>query len=219
MPYPAHLILRISAVASSLLLLAGLIAYQTGYLTPPNVMTHDQLNVSLNLNSIGSGTTHSTTQIEQTAFSMVEQSNLLVAEPSQVATSGDDRQESGVILQTEPFAAPQNMTRETLDELRRRPGHASPLLIQHDALTLMSSSKSIVILPKTPADEQKAIDRFKALAAKCFAERDRNGDKKLSEAELGYHNWQRFVEQDAVKNGAVDSEGFLKNFAWYAQQK
>ena len=111
------------------------------------------------------------------------------------------------------------MTGEVLDELRRRPGQTSPILIRHDALTLMSGSKSMVLLPTKPVDTQKEIDKYQSFAAKCFSDRDRNGDGKLTEGELGVHNWKHFLKQGAVKNDTVDSEGFLKNFYWYANQK
>lgn len=227
MPHHARLLLRIGALASSLLLLTGFVAFRAGLLPPESAVTQDQSNASLNFNSIGAESSQPNTQSGQAELPEVDQPGLLDVKINYVGTlasvKGGDRLESrGNVLAAvfdDSSAGVPKVTREVLDELRRRPGQASPILIRHDALTLMSGSKSIVLLPTTPADTQKATDKFKSRAAKCFSDRDRNGDGKLTKDELGDHNWKRFLEQGAVENDAVDSDGFLKNFFWYANQK
>lgn len=227
MPHQAPLFLRIGALAGSLLLLTGFVAFRAGLLPTETALTQDPSNASLNLNSIGVESSQPNPQSGQTALSEVDQPRLhdvkINIAGTLVSVTGSDNLESrGNVLVTgfdDSSAGVPKVTREVLDELRRRPGQASPILIRHDALTLMSGSKSMVLLPTTPADTQKATDKFKSQAAKCFSDRDRNGDGKLTEDELGDHNWKRFLEQGAVENDAVDSDGFLKNFYWYANQK
>lgn len=112
---------------------------------------------------------------------------------------------------------------DQLDALRRTPGKTSMILIEHDAISqhmqTMSSSKSIVIAPQEPVSKKQRIDAYLVAVNQAFMKRDLNHDRKLTDDELGHYNWKHFVSMGAVENGAVDFDGFLKNYLWYANQK
>ena len=227
MPHQARLLLRIGALTSSLLLLTGFVAFRAGLLPPEDAVAHDLSNASLNLNSIRTEPTPPNSQSGPADLPEGVQPGLLDVKINDGGTPGsvkkvDTLESRGYVLAAGfdfSSAGSPEVSKADLDELRRRPGQASPILIRHDALTLMSGSKPTVLLPATPVDVQKVTDRFKSLAAKCFSDRDRNGDGKLTEGELGDYNWKKFLEQGAVQDDAVYSDGFLKNFYWYANQK
>jgi hypothetical protein len=96
-------------------------------------------------------------------------------------------------------------------------------LIEHDAmlvhLTLSSSSKSIVLLPQHPTERDEVIKDYKLAASDAFAKRDQDRNGKLTASEVGDFVWKHFENKGAIENGTVDSEGFLKNYFWYRQQK
>lgn len=227
MSHPAHLCLRIGALVSSLFLLTGFVAFRAGLLPAESVVTHDQSNVSLNFNSIGTESSRFDTRSGPAELPEIDQSGVFAVNIHDAGTlfsveSGASLESRGIELAAgfdDTSAGVPTVTREVLDELRRRPGPASPILIRHDALTLMAGSKSMVLLPTTPADIQKAIDKYRSNAAKRFSDRDRNGDGKLTEGESSDYTWEHFSKQGAVENDAVDADGFLKHYYWYATQK
>lgn len=223
----APLVLRVGVVASSLLLVTGFIGYRTGYLFSNRSVTSDSPLSSASPLAIDPAlvaTAPNDPQGEDSQQSLSETigSGIQVKPQSWNATSAVGVMQATPRLQSNTQVQ-LTLPQDQLDALRRRPGKASDSLIEHDAmesyLTLSSSSKSIVLLPQQPDDREKVINDYKSKASTAFSKRDQDGNGKLTASELGEFHWRHFEKMGAVENGAVDTEGFLKNYSWYVRQK
>lgn len=209
------LLLSVGVILSSILLTGGLIGYQSALLFPETGVTQKEWEAALDRKPNHAEAVDSEPIPESALAQRAEQLSRL-RESNQDLHSGSAIIVDGIIysaLEVRDDEGNVKIVLEDLDAMRHEPGPASDDLIRHDAMRhLMSSSKSIVIMPRTPEDVEKAIEKYRLAAVQQFSSRDRNGDRKLSKSELHPVSWKYFLNQGAVKNGHVDFDAFLKNY-------
>lgn len=219
------LLLRVGVILSSILLTGGLIGYQSALLFPETAVTQEKWEAALDRSAKEAESIQSDPIPESVLAQRAEQLSRL-RQSHQNLSPGSSITVDGTTytaLEVRDDEGKVKVVLEDLDAMRHEPGSAPAELIRHDALHhMMSSSKSIVISPRTPEEVEKVIEKYRIAAVQQFSSLDRNGDRKLSRSELHVQSWKYFLKQGAVKNSHVDFDGFLKNylnFYWHSGTK
>jgi len=229
--------LRIAAIANALLLLTVFVAFRMGVSSPQTVIqtvdVDSEPNRLLDLNSIENQVSSPYPQKVGAEFPELESLTFYDVEPQRlrVPTGVTDTQLHAASF-NEPIKRPSRSSAgpregntgfavhsQFVDDSGHRGGAHVPEQIRRDILTLMSGSKSAVVVPSTALEWQRAFEKFKSGAAQFFSHIDRNQDGKLTEDEFPVDVWKKLVEKDAVKDNAVHSDEFLKHYAWISSHK
>ena len=212
----SRLFLQSAVVVNAVVLIAGLICYQSGLLFPASAVTQEDLNAAIEARRSVEPQVSQNVEGDQTVLSPaanVEQSVHPLNDVAKTINNGYSSEDvvdstdlvvSNVVVVQQP----------NYEEMRRRPGPASPELILHDSVNF-SSSKSIVIAPRTTEEKQKMADRMVSSATSSFRSLDRDHDDQLTEREVGEQYWKLFEEGRAVSDGKLSFDGFLKNYVRY----
>ena len=214
---------QIAVVVNAVALVVGLICYQSGVFFSAATVTQEDLNAAINARPADAVQPLLNSERHPSDVAAVASGRPDYHQLDSVPSGGLDNQTSGVET-AENKALSDDWVRSNrsifrFDQLRQQPGPVSRELLLNDSVeVIMSSSKSTVLIPKTPEEKQKAIDRYLASATSSFQSLDRDHNEQLTEAELGDPYWTHFRQQGVVQDGNLNFDGFLKHYVWYKSE-